>query len=599
MPDDPIAPEPPTLDIALDVARAARSDGDLIGALAIYSTLRETYPGELAPYREAAQALIETGHHEEAEILLEVAAECVALDAGMHAVQASLAERRRDWPAAVARWDRARSETPGVFEYWLNAARCQREAGLMADAEALLRQAAERFPNRIEPIRELAWLITHIRRFDEAAALWQQIRDTFPDHPVGFVGGSSVLRTTQRLAEAAVLLAKALQRFPADFDLLSERAWLAFDLAEYEDCVTRFAALRVGFPDHALPPLGLGRALAALGRFDQAEAAYSEGQQAFPHFDLLHREREALSAQRAAWVAPVSKPAIVRPETGVVHIAVTGFHLAYQLSLIFARMLPFRGRVAVRWLNAGMEHTAIQAQLPAGWLDGTSVYFEESQAGGGITRRGLRALLPGDCDIRTFPTSSIQALWPFQGKDERLVPEPPLYNGGRYMYTDRIAAALANPSLTDDALFDLYMELTEAEPLDLDALYAADVARWEAEDTGRDVHLAPFLQAHFRDTMLFAGPQERCAPIVTEVARQLLATPALRQICDLETAVGGLDRLTHGWRAEDRALPVHPRVARHFGLAWWSPDQEHLLGHSRYGFRDYILRYLRWSPYLI
>jgi len=599
MPDDPIAPEPPSLPIALDVARAARADGDLIGALAIYSTLREAFPAEPAPYREAALALMEGGHGEEAEILLDAAAEFVALDADMEAAGATLAERRRDWSAAAARWDRARSQAPGTFEYWSNAARCQREAGLGADAEALLREAAQRFPDRIEPTRDLAWLLTHNRRFDEASAIWQHIRDAFPDHSLGFVGGSSVLRMTQRLAEAAILLGQALQRFPADFDLLAERAWLAFDLGEYEDCVTRFAALRVGFPDRALPPLGLGRALGALGRFDQADGVYAEGEQAFPHFDLLRREREALPAQRAAWLAPVPKPAVVRPDTGVVHIAVAGFHLAYQLHLIFSRMLPFRGKVAVQWLNAGVEHTATQARLPAGWLDGVSVYFEESQAGGGVTRRGLRALLPADCEIRTFPTSSLQALWPFQGKDDRLVPEPPLYNGGRYMYTDRIAASVANPSLTDDALFDLYMELTEAEPLDLDALFAADVARWEAEDSGRDVHLAPFLRAHFRDTMLFAGPGERCAPIIVEIARQLLATPALRQICDLDTAVAGLNRLTHGWRAEDRALPVHPRVAKHFGLKWWSPDQEHLLGHSRYGFRDYIVRYLRWSPYSI
>ena len=266
---------------------------------------------------------------------------------------------------------------------------------------------------------------------------------------------------------------------------------------------------------------------------------------------------------------------------------------------MFSRMLPFRGKVAVEWINAGLDIDGIQTKLPEGWLDGVDVYFEESQAGAPATRRALRALLPGTCEIRGFPTSSMRALWPFLGKDDRLTPEPPLYNGGRYMDPDAVAASLVHPEITDDALFDMYMEITESAPLDLDALYAADLTRWEAEDVGRDVCLAPFIDTYFRDEILFAAPYERGTPIVLEVARQLLAAPALREICDLDTAIAGLERLAHGWRAEGRALPVHPRVAKHFGLTWWSPDMKYGLGHNSYTFREYTIRYLRWSPWLV
>jgi hypothetical protein len=277
---------------------------------------------------------------------------------------------------------------------------------------------------------------------------------------------------------------------------------------------------------------------------------------------------------------------------------VAGFHLAHQVSILFGRMLPFRGRVAVRWLDTGQELAAIRRQLPEGWLEGVDLYFEETQAGAAATRGGVRAALPGHCDVRTFPTSSMHAFWPFLGHDDRLVPEPPLYVAGRYPDTDAVAASLANQAITDDALFDLYMEITEAAPVDLDALYAADLARWEAEDAGRDVRLAAFIDFHVRDRRLFAAPHERAAPIVIEVARQLLASPVLRQICDLETALDGLYRLTHGWRAEGRALPIHPRVARHFNLAWWSPDATYQLGANAFTFRETIVRTMRCSPWL-
>ena len=180
-----------------------------------------------------------------------------------------------------------------------------------------------------------------------------------------------------------------------------------------------------------------------------------------------------------------------------------------------------------------MDLDTIRTRLPDGWLDHATVYFEESMVGDAAAKRGIRVGLPSGCDIRTFPTSSLHALWPFQRRDARLVPEPPIYNGGRYFESDAVAASLVNPAITDDALFDMYMELTEAAPLDRDA------------------------------------------------------------------ALAGLDRLTLGWCAHGRAVPVHPRVARHFGLTWWSPDMTYELGRNRFAFREYIIRCMRWSPWLV
>jgi hypothetical protein len=73
----------------------------------------------------------------------------------------------------------------------------------------------------------------------------------------------------------------------------------------------------------------------------------------------------------------------------------------------------------------------------------------------------------------------------------------------------------------------------------------------------------------------------------------------LSEIVAPEEAMAGLERLTQGWRAHTRELPVHPRVARHFGLTWWSPDLLYQLGRNSFSFRDYTICYLRWSPWLV
>ncbi len=598
-----------TLEGGLAAARDARAAGDLPGALAIYAELRVRFSGATEPFRQAAAALTEVRHFEEADMLLEAALEMFPDDAALAAEHARFAQVRRDWPEAAARWDRARARFPDALDPWLGSALCLRDQGLMAEAEAALRQIMTRFPGLPQPWWELGWLVTNQRRLDEALVIWEQLGRVFPEITVAYIGGSTALRYGGRFAEARDLMRRALERFPDDYDILTERAWLSIYLGEAADAAARFAVLRTRFPAQANPSLGLARTLASLGRFDQAEAAYRAGIEAFPWFDPLRQELDELPGLRAAWTppaeplssaasvdAPLDRPAVAR--SAPIRLAVAGHHLANQISLLFARMIPMRGKVSVQWLNASVPVDRLRARLPERWLDGADAYFEEVMVGEIAVRQGIRSVLPTACQIRTFPTSAMHALWPFQGRDARLVPEPPLYNSGRYFEGDPIAASLTDPTMTDDALFDMYMEQTEAAPIDLDGLYAADRGRWEAADRDSDVRLAAFLDAGFRDRIMFAAPYERGTPIVREVARQLLETPVLREVCDLETALAALDRLTLGWRAEGRALPVHPRVAWHFGLNWWSPDMRYRWQNNDFTFREHIIRYIRWSPWL-
>jgi len=152
--------------------------------------------------------------------------------------------------------------------------------------------------------------------------------------------------------------------------------------------------------------------------------------------------------------------------------------------------------------------------------------------------------------------------------------------------------------MTDDALFDAYMAETADADLDLDANLAADLTRWEADDRRHDVKLMPVMRDRFREQRVFVAPHERGSPVIRAIVMQLLETPALLDAFDLDDARAAIDHITRNWSASRQELPVHPRVAAHFGLAWWSPDLRYRIHGNRFTFRDYIIRYIRWSPWM-
>jgi hypothetical protein len=299
---------------------------------------------------------------------------------------------------------------------------------------------------------------------------------------------------------------------------------------------------------------------------------------------------------------PDSLPALSTPThsttPATIKLLLCGYHQASQIGMILSRLPPLRKRLQVERIDPSQDIETIVARLPSQRLPTADIYFEESMVGNGETKRALRAELSGRCDFMSFPTPHMTAIWPFLGRDDRLAPEPPIYNGGRYSNTDRIAAGLAGLEMTDDALFDAYMDLTETADIDLDANLARDLARWQAEDARHDVKLSAFLHGQFRARRLFTTPHERASAVLQETTLQLFATPTLRDACDAATLRIALDRLTRGWIGSRQELPVHPRVAIHFGLQWWAPDLRYRMLGNKFTLRDYIVRYIRWSPWL-
>lgn len=470
---------PNELSLLVEQAWMALAQRDLPVAIQRWAQVRLREPDLWLGYTGGSAALRDAQRFEEAETLL---GEAVVRfpDAPQASVDyAHLAAVRRDWPESLLRWQTVAAQFPNRIEGYTGQALALRELGRLPEAEAVLRRASDRCPARREILIDLAWSVTHQHRHDDAIELWEQVRMRFPEYVGGFNGGAVALGNAGRVAEATAMLDRATDRFPDNPGPPTERGWLAMNQRDYVAAERAFTAVRKRFPDQLAADLGLGRALRAQGRLDEATALVREAVVRYPAFGLLASDLAELAPQPVAVAdAPVVVQAPAAPiiaRSGPLKLAVTGFHLASQIAQIFSRLAPLRDKVVVEQLNVGTGVDAIRMKLPDRWLDTADLYFEESQVGSAQVKGGLRSLLPAFCVVRTFPTSGSYSLWPFRGRDERMAPEPPAYNSGRYSYTDSIAASLAGTTMTDDALFDAYLELTESAPIDLDRAYATDL----------------------------------------------------------------------------------------------------------------------------
>jgi tetratricopeptide (TPR) repeat protein len=940
-------PNQPGPAIELAWLKVHRRDWD--AALSLLTDLRARFPDHAATYVGAALALRELGHHGEADELLNEAIERFPHDPSPRVNFAWLAQVARDWPAAVDRWAAVRERHPDNADSYVQAARALAELWRHEEAERLLEAAMERLPGAAEPAVQHAWAAYQQNRLDDAAARFAALRARFPDQPDGWIGGALVLRNASRLTAAEQLLAEGVQRLPnqprvalehaqlpvfpvfaeqknwpetlrrmavlrdrfpefeqgwltavrllrqagrneeaedlarrgseripASTDLAVEYARAAEERADWPEAVRRYTALKRRFPTFSGSDLGLARALAGTGRHDEAEALvqdamarvpndpapfatyaqfatdrqdwaaahrrWSDAHHRFPaEKDFAHRvfdtqmrlsESEPSTIEQAAFAglepAPKPDPAsidtqvselvaqfeslggrglgcefgivqrdcgaeplgllrwadmpydmllfaldsdfegvgtrentelfttaigggraeyctrdrrgmmfmrgfiyedevpfekmyaaacrrlqlltrrliddlrngskifvfrltdrnltdaeidrlhaavrrygdnmllyaryedaahpngtveLVRPglvigymdrfkmsaagelyaapptsswlavcksayalwmehardavelpaprvkKAGTATIILCG-HQVHQLRDILLRLRSLRDRVRVHVVDPSLDFDTVRRQVTGPVIADAGVYWEESHVGHGDAKERLRENIPRDCDIRTFPSPRLTALWPFLGADPRQSPDPPLYNGGRYAFTDRIAAELATQDLPDDFLFDLYMERCAAELPDLDAMFSADLAAWRKADETFDVKIAEFIQQTFPTDRPFASPVVRGPILLGHYARQLLNTPGMRALAEPEALAAELDSVLTGYVGTRQELPVNPLAARHFDLAWWSSDMRYRLGGNRQTFREYVIDYLRWCPWL-
>ena len=276
---------------------------------------------------------------------------------------------------------------------------------------------------------------------------------------------------------------------------------------------------------------------------------------------------------------------------------VAGNYSALQLTRIVAALPSLRGKIRVCYVDTDSDLRETAHTRPDDALSSASFCWLQGGVGRGPIVQAIQAALPPACAIQRFGIPQMQAFWPFVSADPRAVREPGRYQPARYRFGDRIGASLAHYTMADDMLYLIYEGLADKEMPDLDALLAMDVMNWKRLDARSDIKIAAAMQKAVRQERLFMAPTFPGPALKRLLVEQLLDMPLLHAIANRADLLADLDRLMEGYVGRAEELPVYPAVARHFGFAWWNPEQRYRWHGNRVGFREYILDYIRWAAW--
>jgi tetratricopeptide (TPR) repeat protein len=194
-----------------------------------------------------------------------------------------------------------RANFPDRLEGYRNGAQSLGRLDRGAEAEALLREAAGRFPQQAGPAIERASLALNRRDWKEADDLYAQVRARFPDEQAGYSGGINALRGLRRFADAEALAAQAIERFPRAGALRIEQAWLAQIAHDWPLAIERWAAIRRDMPDSLAGYIQAARALREAWRHADAETLLTEAMARFPDPIEPATEHAALALGQHRW----------------------------------------------------------------------------------------------------------------------------------------------------------------------------------------------------------------------------------------------------------------------------------------------------------
>ena len=270
------------------------------------------------------------------------------------------------------------------------------------------------------------------------------------------------------------------------------------------------------------------------------------------------------------------------------HGIIAGGITAMRIAEVLGKLPSLRGRLQVRFIDLSLVTTTgllspeAMASVQFCWL--------EINAGTVAERDAFRKRLPAGCTLLTFHAPSLHALWPFGTQDDRAVPEPGRHIPSRYPYGDRHARPLANMNMPDDVVYLMYQMAADQDPIDLDAILAEDLRRCRTYDRKTDMKLADVIESRIRSDRVFMSPNH-AGPVLLRAMIDQVAGRLPAEIGVLEAELDFLLDGYAGWRHE---LPVHKRVAEHFGLAWWSPEFRYCWQNNKRTYREHILDIVRW-----
>ena len=205
-------------------------------------------------------------------------------------------------------------------------------------------------------------------------------------------------------------------------------------------------------------------------------------------------------------------------------------------------------------------------------VENCALLFEQHDPQG-FPKRGL---LPEHCTTITFPSLDLNVLWPFNCANPYNKPEPPKFPFGRFPYGDRIVIGAIDKGASAEEIVKNYRENWNDFKMDLDRLLAIDAARLSARDEHCKVKMAPFVLENFAQRRLFWTVDHPVRSVLEELIERLLNASGRVDPLLADADIGATLATHFGPRGPlgHTDVPIHPRVAEHFNIEWYDPNEK-------------------------
>lgn len=244
-------------------------------------------------------------------------------------------------------------------------------------------------------------------------------------------------------------------------------------------------------------------------------------------------------------------------------IAICGNNQAEAVALVLKVLPGVCDRFDVQFLGSHAE-----AELRTGTLSRCAVFFEQDSVGyrrlGGLSK---------SCRRVRFPLLEFNLLWPFNCINPYNRPESPRFPFGRFPNGNSFIIGCIERGLSTEEILalDLSGEWHASWP-NLNALFMSESARLSLQDSRCTVALGSYILKHFRKQRLFTAVQNPTNVLLSALILRLLHA-ALGSDCNISSSDVDMTLKNFGTRDLFGALsvPIHPKVAEHFDLVWYSP----------------------------
>ena len=226
--------------------------------------------------------------------------------------QGNEAMRRKDWPEAIRIWALMREKCPENPRGYVGGIAALKENRNFEAADTLALEGMKKFPEESKLYAEYGDIATRRKDWLEAIKRWALMREKFPEHSPGYIGGVTALKKNKDFEAADALILEGLEKFPNEPKLYKQYGDIAARKKNWPEAIRRWTLMREKCPENPRGYFSGAEALKECKDFKAADALILEGLEKFPDEPELYKQYGDIVMHQKDWPEAVRRWALMR-----------------------------------------------------------------------------------------------------------------------------------------------------------------------------------------------------------------------------------------------------------------------------------------------